>query len=138
MRYVLSLLALVGVAFGQTVTITNVPNAAIPAIDYPTGWVLVVPPRSILSIFGTNLADTTATAVPPWKSTLGGIELHLCFNCTASDATPSPTEFVATLLYVSPTQVNFVVPDVPPDDIHQSYRLVIIRNGQRYTSDRYW
>jgi len=59
----------------QTPTITNVTNAAIPAIDYPPVAVQHAP-RSIATIFGTNLADSVVSTAPPWKTALGGTEVH--------------------------------------------------------------
>jgi hypothetical protein len=51
-------------ALAQTPTITNITNAAIPAIDYPPVAVQLAT-RSIATIFGTNLADAVVTTAPP-------------------------------------------------------------------------
>jgi len=63
-----------------------------------------VAPDSLASLFGTNLAPGTAQALDqPLPTTLGGITLSV------TDATG--TQRSAPLLYVSPAQINFVVPD---------------------------
>ncbi|HEV2687806.1 MAG TPA: hypothetical protein VGV35_04605, partial [Bryobacteraceae bacterium] len=63
-----------------------------------------VAPSSIASMFGTNLASVTAQAgSQPLPLTLGGATLAV----TASTGMTQN----ATLIYVSPTQINFVVPD---------------------------
>ena len=63
-----------------------------------------VAPDSIASIYGPNLASTTQTAnSQPFPSTLGGTTL------TVQDSTG--TQRPAQLIYVSPGQINFVVPD---------------------------
>lgn len=71
----------VGGVFGQT--IANVTNAAIPGLDLPPGTASLAP-RSLATIWGISLADTTASTGPPWKTTLGGLEVHLandtCFD----------------------------------------------------------
>src|ERR1017187_8388579 len=54
--------------FSQAPKITNVTNAAIPALDYPVGPVNLVP-GSMASIFGTNLADSVVSITPPWQET---------------------------------------------------------------------
>jgi hypothetical protein len=119
-----------GPALGQAnPSITNVTNGAIPALDYPTASIHLAP-RSIATIFGTNLADTTVTAVAQ-VTTLGGTEIHL-----ATDAClDSSCELVANLFYVSPTQINFLVPDngssTCRDCTPVAYRIVFIRDGQR-------
>ena len=61
-------------------------------------------PNMIISVFGTNLADTTASAKngAPLPTSLGGVTLTI-------NGTP------ALLFYVSPTQVNAIVaPATPP------------------------
>ena len=63
-----------------------------------------VAPDSLASFFGTNLATGTAQALDqPLPTTLGGITLSV------TDATG--TQRSAPLIYVSPAQINFVVPD---------------------------
>ena len=65
--------------------------------------IVTVPPGSIASIYGSNLAITTKQAdTQPLPESLGGVSLNV------SDA--AGTVRAAGLLYVSPTQVNFVVP----------------------------
>lgn len=142
LRYNMFSLALVAAAFGQAVpTITNVTNAAIPELDLPPATISLAP-RSMATIFGTNLADTIASSVSPWSNTLGGTEIHLaddsCFD--------SSCDLVAPLIYVSPTQVNFLVPDDRSASCHQSpttcqtsaaYRIVFVRDGQRIDNQTY-
>ena len=131
-----SILSAVGV-FAQT--IANVTNAALPGLDLPPGTAFLAP-RSLATIWGINLADTTASTAPPWKTTLGGLEVHLT-NDTCFD---SSCDLIAPLLYVSPTQINFLVPDDGSAECVLSdtgyacgpigYRIVFIRDGQRIDS----
>lgn len=54
--------------------------------------------------FGTNLAAATQAAVsPPLPTTLGGT--------TVKVRDSSGTERLAPLFYVSPTQINYLVPE---------------------------
>ena len=137
-RYILSLVALAASAFGQAApSITNVTNAAMPPLDYPPNSIHLAP-RSMATIFGTNLADTTASpSTLPWSTTLGGTEVHLaddtCFD--------SSCDLIASLIYVSPTQINFLVPDNGSTSCKNctptAYRIVFIRDGQRIDNRSY-
>lgn len=63
-----------------------------------------VAPNSIASLYGTGLALSTAQAsAQPLPAALGGLTL------VVTDAAGIPRS--APLIYVSPTQINFVVPD---------------------------
>lgn len=63
---------------------------------------------SIVSAFGVNLAPTTEPATTnPAPTTLGGIRLHVRDRSHAGD-------MLAPLLYVSPTQINYVLPSSDP------------------------
>jgi uncharacterized protein (TIGR03437 family) len=62
----------------------------------------VLGPNSIVSAFGNNLASTTATASSyPMQTTLGGIRVHVGLP---------PNDTLAPLLYVSPSQINYLLP----------------------------
>jgi uncharacterized protein (TIGR03437 family) len=86
--------------------ITNVTNAAIPALDIPP-QTLGLLSRTMATIFGVNLANATLSSTTLVSTTLGGTEVHLaddtCFD--------SSCDMVASLIFVSPSQINFVVPD---------------------------
>jgi hypothetical protein len=111
--------------------IANITNAAFPSLDYPPAS-LTIPPRSMATIWGTNLADRTASTAPPWVTALGGTEVHLasdvCFD--------SSCELIANLVFVSPTQINFVIPS-PPSGSLKRYRIVLMRDGQRIDNRAY-
>jgi hypothetical protein len=109
-----------------TPSITNVTNAALPALALPPKSAILAP-RSIATIFGTQLADSTFSAIPPWPEALGGTEVHLAEDSCYD----SSCEFIADLLYVSPTQINFVVPDVDTTKLW-STRVILIRDGVRF------
>jgi uncharacterized protein (TIGR03437 family) len=65
--------------------------------------VAVVAPDSLGSLFGPNLAATTASATSlPLPLTLGGVSLSVQDSAGATASAP--------LLYVSPTQINFLMP----------------------------
>ena len=125
-------MALVAVALGQTApSITNITNAAIPALDFPANSVALAP-GSMAIIFGTNLADFVSSAPPPWQKGLGGVEVHLAEDSCYD----SGCELVADLIYASPTQINFVVPAVPlypsPNAHVWNTRVVLVKNGVRF------
>ena len=126
----MSILPLVfaGVAFGQTApTITNVKSAAIPATDLASNPVSLIS-GSAAVILGANLAGSTASAAPPWQPLLGGIEVHLvddsCYDTSC--------ELAAKLMYASPTQIDFVVPNIPNTSRVWKTRVVIVKDGQRF------
>lgn len=76
----------------------NPITAVVNAASF-TGAVLTT--GSLVSVFGTNLAASTATASSlPLPTTLGGVTVQIA-------GTP------ASLLYVSPTQINLLVPPLP-------------------------
>lgn len=65
---------------------------------------MMVTPGSVALVFGANLAPVTqAAAVQPPPLSLGGTTLMV----TDAAGTPRP----APIMYVSPTQINFVVPE---------------------------
>ncbi len=67
-----------------------------------------VGPGSIVSAFGLNLAPATAIAgANPAPTTLGGIRLHVRDRSHTADT-------LAPLLYVSPTQINYVLNSSDP------------------------
>jgi uncharacterized protein (TIGR03437 family) len=77
-------------------------------------WASPVAPGSIVSAFGTNLAPTTASvplgpslSFPPAPTTLGGIRLHVRDRSHTAD-------FLAPLIYVSPTQINYILNSTDP------------------------
>ncbi len=57
---------------------------------------------SLASVLGPNLASQTVTGAAPYPTSLGGISVQVVDSAGAVR--------VAPLLYVSPTQVNFLVP----------------------------
>ena len=77
-----------------------IPPMAVQSAAAPNA---AVTPESIASIYGTNLAATTQPAnIQPPPTSLGGVTL------TVTDS--AGTALVAPLMYVSPSQINFVVP----------------------------
>jgi uncharacterized protein (TIGR03437 family) len=62
----------------------------------------VIAPDSLASIYGSDLAASTAFAVAPYPAELGGIGVHVIDSAGNSQQ--------AALLYVSPEQVNFLMP----------------------------
>jgi len=117
--------------------IAAVTNAAIPGVDIPAPFYSLplfptsihLAPRSMATIYGTNLAGNTASSTSPWSTTLGGTEVHL-----VSDTCSDPScELSASLIYVSPTQINFLVPDDGEAwyAVPTGYRIVFVQNGQR-------
>lgn len=73
------------------------------AVQSAASSITTVAPGSIASIYGPNLAATIKQAdAQPLPESLGGVSL------TVRDA--AGTSRAASLLYVSPTQINFIVP----------------------------
>src|SRR5215471_19555362 len=62
----------------------------------------VIAPDSLASIFGSNLAASTASAPAPYPTDLGGISVQVVDSAGNSQQAP--------LLYVSPKQINFLMP----------------------------
>jgi hypothetical protein len=107
-----------------------VTNAAFPALDAQSNPI-VLSGRSMATIFGTNLATAPESSVSPWSTSLAGVEVHL-----ANDACfDSSCELAVRLIYVSPTQINFVMPDGGLSA--QAYRIVLVINGQRFDNHAY-
>ena len=80
------------------------PPGSVSAVSAANGS-RAIAPGSIASIYGTNLAPSTVAAASfgNLPSTLGGISLHV------RDAFGA--DRLAQLFFVSPTQINFLVPD---------------------------
>jgi len=77
------------------------PGAAVQSAAAPSS---AVAPNSLASMYGTNLAPVTAQAsFQPLPTTLGQIMLAVTDSSGVQRSAP--------LVYVSPAQINFVVPD---------------------------
>jgi uncharacterized protein (TIGR03437 family) len=74
------------------------PSAVSAANGYP-----VIAPGSYAAVYGSGLSDGVASAGLPYPATLGGVSL------TVTDA--AGRALPASLVYVSPNQINFVLPD---------------------------
>lgn len=83
---------------------------SVTAVSAANGAPLVAP-GSIASIYGANLAPGVATAgsIANLPTKLGGISLHV------RDAFGA--DRLAQLFYVSPTQINFLVPDATAEGL---------------------
>ena len=78
--------------------------------------------NSIASIYGVDLsAGTASTTGLPLPTTLGGVRVHI-------------GDQIAQLLFVSPTQINYIVPDWPSDGGTQFFNptLSIERSDKPY------
>jgi uncharacterized protein (TIGR03437 family) len=60
---------------------------------------------SIFAIFGTNLASATEAMAPPLQSTVNGVTIDVSVNGTITHP---------LLYYISPTQINAVLPSATP------------------------
>jgi uncharacterized protein (TIGR03437 family) len=112
----------------QTITAlyTGIPSAAVTLTVIPRQLVVtnsasfktIVAPDSLASIFGDNLvASPVSAALLPWPFTLGGISVIF------RDATG--VERLAALKFVSPGQINAVV----PADAPLGQETVIVRSA---------
>ena len=77
--------------------------------DNQAGWLA---PNTIAPLYGTNLAYGTRTL--PGDTPLGG------------DATVNIGGYLATLYYISPTQINFLI---PPNLLPGSFNLLIVTDS---------
>jgi uncharacterized protein (TIGR03437 family) len=86
------------------------PPNSVTAVSAANGT-HVVAPGSIASIYGTNLAQGTAAAgsLANLPASLGGISLHVRDSLGVDRQ--------AELFFVSPTQVNFLVPDATAEGL---------------------
>jgi uncharacterized protein (TIGR03437 family) len=83
---------------GNGLTVTGVSSAT---------WTWPVESGSMVSAFGVNLAPAEASAgAGPWPTALGGIRLHV--------QSQNGADSLAPLLYVSPTQINYVLESTGP------------------------
>ncbi len=110
-------------------TIANITNAAFPLLDTPPDQVFLAS-RSIATIWGTGLADSTVAIPPPWQTSLGGTEVHLVAGYPCGGGCETPVQ----LLYVSPTQINFLTPYIPEFGM-ETASVVFIRDGVRYDNN---
>ncbi len=92
----------------QTFTVTQLGSpTAVSAASYGQGSA----PESIASLFGINLARTTQVATGlPLPTTLAGTQVTVLRFGTAGPQ-------LAPLFFVSPTQINFMVPPTAPGDL---------------------
>jgi Uncharacterized protein conserved in bacteria (DUF2252) len=65
-------------------------------------------PGSLATAFGNNLAPRTETGTAPYPTSLGGISFQVVDSTGAVRLAP--------MLYVSPTQINYLVPAATPVD----------------------
>jgi uncharacterized protein (TIGR03437 family) len=104
---------LAGLIANATVFAQSTPLAVVSAASYLPGG--AVPPNSLAALFGVNLAGSTAAATLDQNgqlpTVLGGASVEV--NGEA-----------AALLYVSPSQINFVV----PGDAATGTADVLVRN----------
>jgi uncharacterized protein (TIGR03437 family) len=84
-----------GMAMAQPPKTLAVFNAA--------GSATLVAPVSIASAFGKQIVSTEAAGSLPLSTTLGGVSVSVMDSAKVAR--------MARLFYVSPNQINFVVPD---------------------------
>ncbi|MBI2816756.1 MAG: hypothetical protein HYX72_07435 [Acidobacteria bacterium] len=94
-----------------------VPNGVLNGASFSRE--AVISPGSLVSLFGTDLATTTASiSTPGAPLTLGGTQVLI-------NESPAP------LLYVSPSQINF---QLPPGTQGPIVQVVVVSNGVRGTA----
>ena len=86
-----------------SILFNNSPGSAGSVTAAPTvGVASTIAPASLASIYGSGLASQTAAATGMWPTERGGIRLHVRDSAL--------TYRLAQLVYVSPAQINFLVP----------------------------
>jgi uncharacterized protein (TIGR03437 family) len=74
------------------------------AVQSAAGDSLTVAPNSLASLYGSNLASGTVSAqTQPLPTNLGGVTVNVTDSAGVSRGAP--------LVYVSPAQINFLIPD---------------------------
>ena len=76
-------------------------GSALVGVSAASGDAMLAP-DSLGSLFGPNLAAQTAIGQAPYPTSLGGVSVQIVDSAGNSQAAP--------LLYVSPDQINFVMP----------------------------
>jgi uncharacterized protein (TIGR03437 family) len=104
---------------GAEVLLNQSPAAAVTVNGASFAANAPVAPDSIVSVFGSNLATQTEVAPPPLGENVAGTTVSV----TGSDGVARP----ANIFYVSPEQVNFLVPSATPAGAAQA--SVISANG---------
>ena len=93
------------VASSVSVLVNDSPGDGFTAtgVSSETGF-WPVTPDSFVSAYGEDLAPMVEDAgASPYPTTLGGIRLHVSYRSQTND-------ILAPLLYVSPTQINYILP----------------------------
>jgi hypothetical protein len=118
------------------IKVTSATNPALNRSGAAASSYMRLMPRSLATIWGTNLSADTRAATAPWPKTLSGVQVHVIINQYTPCANPSqsalPCDLTADVLFASPTQINFVVPDVSPAAYGQSQlnvRIALVRDG---------
>jgi uncharacterized protein (TIGR03437 family) len=94
---------------------TDASVAAVSAADYRG----VIAPGSIASVFGNALANGTASAMTlPFSTVLENTKVRILDQ--------NGVEHLAGLIYVSPTQINFLV----PPETAKGYAIINVDNGK--------
>jgi len=118
MRTLLLLIAGAGLALSQTPVVS--PGGVLNGASFATGQPIT--PGSLISIFGTNLASSTAQADSiPLSNALGGVTVQ--FEHAGQTLN-------APMLFVNGTQLNVQVPwELLPGDVAASVGLVVTTNN---------
>jgi len=109
-RLIAAAMLLIGTGTGQQHSRSEDGQASRPVLKPYSALVAGVSPGiapgAAASLFGDNLATGVAIAAPPYPTILGGVTLQI--NDSAGVA------HSAHLLYVSPKQINYIVPVSTP------------------------
>ena len=101
-----------------SVLLNGVRGVTLPrAVSAASGTALVAP-GSLATLYVATGATGSEDGVAPWPVRLGGLSLM---------AGSGPAAVAAPLVYVSPTQINFQVPNVAPG---QEVQLSIVRGNE--------
>jgi len=115
MRQCLVLAVLVGSEAAQAQPPSYTAASIVNASDYSAG---PFAPNSVLSIFGSNLSWVTAMYIP--QSGQATLPVQLANVRVGVDLWPAP------LLYVSPTQINFLIPST---EVSGTAVVSVVREG---------
>jgi hypothetical protein len=113
--------------FGQTGPVIS-RVATVPNLGFGVSNSVALAPGSAAILYGTDLADTSASAATPGQPLLGGVEVHLV-DVSCHDAS---CELVASLMRASRTRIDFIVPSIPDITKVWRTRVVLVKNGKRY------
>jgi hypothetical protein len=131
-RFLCGALAFVCVLFAQRPARAQFTDATLVAVSAATLRLGPLAPSSIATVFGSKLATTTAIATDT-DPNLPGVQLPLALGGT----TVRVQGQLARLLFVSPQQVNFIVPPVETQSLFRGSQEIEVLYHRPVPTERF-